>query len=703
MYVPLHVHSYYSILDGFGSPKANARRAKELGLPALGITDHGNTYGHIEHWTQCKKAKIKPIFGTELYITHKPASQKDKNNRNNSHMVVWAKNKQGWLDLMQLVSKTNDPEYFYYKPRISLFNNDSILGLEAFLRGTIMGFSGHQGSHLSDNLFCDLYADSSVEIPKLRKAYGQYKGVDTEHYRQFLKPNWLESTCELALRLEKMFGKGNFFVELQNELNPNDQLALWIHPLIVDCLREVSKQTGIPAVASSDPHYPAPKDAIDQRAMVMNNLKETEESVAFKLSATDEMDVMVFFGSDSFYIHSVEEMQKKFTPEELAISVKIADMVEQYDIQHKPYIPEYNLPNFAKAKFMDDAPVEADKFLMHICIEGAKNLKPWENPEWENSMQPKASKEDYWKRMQDEFKVIFKAGLSSYFLVVWDYCMAGDYRPADHSFDWQKNLEANGPVDPIPRGVGRGSAAGCLVSFLCGITGIDPILYGLVFTRFYNEGRNTGDHVELPDIDTDFAVEDRDWIIEYLGHKYGKENVAQIITFQRMQGKAAVKDIFRIKGIEGGYDLANEICRHIPSEAEIADQIQERREAGQDDYGILQWALEHSDEIQEYYNRPELKPLFDQAVRCEGVKRAQGRHPSGIIIVPKPVGECFPMALDTRTKQKIIGVDMNDVAKLGGVKYDVLGTAILDKLKMAQDLVNGVVPRRSRVEFVEEE
>lgn len=705
-YVPIHSHSWFSVLDGFGSPKANVARAKALGLPALGITDHGNTYGHIEHWSQCKKNKIKPILGTELYVVHKPATIKDKTNRNNSHMVVWAKNKQGWLDLMQLVSKTNDPEYFYYKPRISLYSDTAsgYVGLESFLKGNVMGFSGHQGSHLSDNLFCDLYGDSEVEIPKLRKAYAQVKGAKTDHFRQFLKPQWLESTCELAMRLENLFGKGNFFVELQNELNPKDQLALWIHPLIVECLREVSKQTGIPSVASSDPHYPSQKDAEDQRVMVMVNMKETEESVALKLSATDEMDVMVFFGSDSFYIHSYEEMKEKFTEEELRRSVEIADMVEQYDISHKPYIPKYELPTFPReAPHLLECPTDHDKYLMHLCIEGAKKLKPWENPEWENSVQPKSSKKAYWDRLNEEFKTIFKAGLSSYFLVVWDYCMAGDNRPVDHSFDWEKNLREGGDLDPIPRGVGRGSAAGCLVSYLIGITGIDPILYGLVFSRFYNEGRNTGDHIELPDIDTDFAVEDRDWIIDYLGHRYGSENVAQIITFQRMQGKAAIKDVFRVKGIEGGYEISNEICRSIPSEAEIADDIQVIRESGQDDYGILRWTLDNSDEILKFYDNAEFKPLFDQAIRCEGVKRAQGKHPSGIIIVPEPVDQCFPMALDTKTKEKIIGVDMQDVARLGGVKYDVLGTAILDKLKMCQDLVNGVQPRRNRVDkYVED-
>jgi DNA polymerase-3 subunit alpha len=705
-YIPYHVHTYYSILDGFGSPKANVARAKKLGLSALGISDHGNVFGHIAHWTECKKAKIKPILGVELYVTHKSAAIKEQDNRANCHMVCWAKNKDGWLNLMKLVSKTNDPEYYYYKPRISLFNwtdtdnNITHVGLEHFVgrdKG-IMSFSGHQGSHLADNLFCDLFGDHEQRRSDIKRAYGQYKERDIEFYRKFLKEDWLESTCELAEKMEGMFGKGNFFIELQNELKPTDRLALWIHPLIVECLREVSKQTGIPAMASSDPHYPSPEDAADQRLMVMTNMKETEASVQGKLDSEEGHDVMVFFGSDNFYIHSYDEMKEKFTEEELAMTVKVGEQIEEFDISHKPYIPKYDVPEFdTTASWLESAPAIEDKYLVHLCIEGAKKLKPWLNDDWKDTKR-KYSKEQYWKRLiEQEFPVIFKAQLSSYFLIVWDYCMAADNRPIDHSFNWKENLAKGGKIDPIPRGVGRGSAAGCLISYLIGITDIDPILYDLSFTRFYSEGRNTADHIEYPDIDSDFAVEDREWVIAYLEDKYGKDNVAQIITFQRIQGKAAVKDIFRVKNVEGGFDLSNEICKYIPGEAEIADDIQAMRDAGHEGYGILRWALDNSEKIQEYYTDPKLKPLFDQAVRCEGTKRGQGRHPSGVIVAPKPVEECFPMALDTKTKEKIIAVDMNEVAKLGGIKMDILGVAILDKLKMAQDLVNGVTPRRNRI------
>lgn len=196
------------------------------------------------------------------------------------------------------------------------------------------------------------------------------------------------------------------------------------------------------------------------------------------------------------------------------------------------------------------------------------------------------------------------------------------------------------------------------------------------------------EHYELPDIDVDFGVEDREWVLKYLRHKYGQENVAQIITFQRMQGRSALKDVFRVKNVPGGFEYVNQISQFIPQEAEIADDIEDMHQAGYEDYGIIHWAIDNSNAIQEFYQNAKLKEVFDQAMRCEGSKRACGRHPSGVVVTPRASEEYFPMAYDTRAKEQIIGVDMNDVAKLGGVKLDVLGTAILDKMQLCCDLVN---------------
>lgn len=682
MYSLFHIHSYNSLLDGFGSPLDNAKRAKQLNIKALSLSDHGTISGLVEHHKACKKVGIKSIKGCELYITHRPANIKTPENRDRTHMVIWSKNKQGWYDLIKLISQTNHPDYFYYKPRIYPWNftdesGNFWPGLEHFCNGNIQGCSGHHGSLLSDNLFCDLYGDPKVRNEQLKKAYGQYKDVDTQYYRQFLKPNWLESTCELALKLQDVFKKGNFWIELQDELDPQDKLALWIHPLMVECLRKVSKETGIPSFASSDPHYPTKEDAEDQRATVMVAMKETEQSVEQKLSSSDEMDLMVFFGSSNFYIHSYDEMSKKFTKEELDETNKIADQTEEYDISEKPYIPKFTLPQFDKDQpYLKSLEKDEDKYLLYICVQGLKNLKPWETSG--------VKREVYWERLKEETAVIAKFGLSDYFLVVHDICMAADYRPQDHSFSWSYK----GGTDPIARGVGRGSAANCLISYSCGITGIDPVKHALLFSRFFNTGRMSKDNIALPDIDLDFDVEGRDWILNYIRNKYGQENVGQIITFQTMKGKAAIKDIFRIKNFPNGFEIANQISENIVAEHIMADDIEHIKQDGDEDYNILRWTLDNSKGFQEWYAKPEIKPLLDQAMRCEGVKRGSGKHPSGIVVANKPLKDLFPLAFDTKTKERIVGFDLKSSETLGACKIDILGVAVLSKLALAEELIN---------------
>lgn len=685
-YSLFHAHSCYSILDGYSKPEANAKRAKECGITTLGISDHGNVFGHMDHIKACQEQGIKPALGVELYCPLRPLPEKK---RQNCHLVIWCKNKAGYKDLVSLVSKSNDGDsgYFYYKPQMPLFTTSHGPGLEEFCKnGNLMGFSGHQGSHLSNNLFCTLFnEDEDLYKKEIRKAYGQYKGYKKDDYRQFLKKDWLESTCDLAVRMENIFGKGNFWIELADAYNPKDQIPLAINPLIVECLREVSKQTGIPAMASADPHYASPEDAQYQRILVMTNLKETEQTVEAKIQSEQDNDVMVFFGSNEFYIPTYDEMRVKFTDEELEETNRAAEQIEEFSLVRKAYMPNFSIPAY-KIGDKDQSAYEIcktdyDKFLMYLCIKGAKEKKPWEK-------NPKNTKRDYWERLVKELKVIFGVGLSPYFLVVWDICMAADNRPKNHSFDWYNNLVAKGETDPIPRGQARGSGAGCCVSYMTGITGllVDPLKYDLIFERFYDETRNAGDYIELPDIDLDFAVEDRDWIIEYIGNKYGKEKVGQIVTFGRIQGRAAIKDVFRTKGI--AFEIGNEVCKHVPDEAAIADQIQAHKDGGEEDYGIIHWSIENNETFRDFYENVQFSEAINTAIKLEGVIRSSGKHPSGVVATPEPIGQIFPLVWDTKSKQRIIGADMEDVAKMGGVKLDILGTTVLDKLKFTEDLVN---------------
>lgn len=679
-YVPLHLHTGLgSVLDGFSKPKDIIDRCKELGLPAVNVSDHGTCYSHVDMYEECQKSGIKCILGIEFYFAFEPAPLKI--NRHQTHGVSWAKNADGIKDLWKACSYSNEQEIFYYKPRLNLRNwtnpetKKQYYGLEHFCQnGNLQGMSGHVGSFLADSLVCDVFGDPTIRQSNIRKAYNNYKEKDPEFYKQFLKPNWMNSTCELALEMQDVYGKGNFWIELQNELFEDDLMPMRIHPILVDCLREVSNQTGIPRVASADPHYVRQNDADDQRAMLKINLRETDLSIENKISESDEVDILPFFSSNAFYIHTPEEMAAKFTREEMQESINIANQVGDYNLLKKPKVPKFNTPQFdCSAKYLQKYENLSDKYLMYLCIEAAKKLKPWENSG--------IKKEEYWKRITIEMDVYAKAGLSDYLLVVWDFLSFCDYRPADGSFDWQENLKSEGKIDRIYRGKGRGSVGGSLVCYFLNIHGVDSLKYDLLFSRFYNEAR-AGD---MPDVDSDIEMQGRDKVVEYLEYKYGQNNVGQIITFGRIQGKSAIRDLFRIKGFTD-FDVINDICNYIPDESKIIDEIQEVRDSGEE-YGIVRWALDHNPELDKYYSDERYKPIFDQCLRIEGTPRNPGRHASGYVVSEEPLEEMFPMAWDSKSKKKIIAFGMNTVAKIGGIKLDLLGLTLIDKLKKCQDLV----------------
>lgn len=680
-YTLLHAHtSGGSLLDGYSKPKDLVKRAKELGMKACAVTDHGTCFSHVAMYEEAKKAGIKPILGVELYIAYEPVAL--KLGRDQTHGVTWAKNEKGLKQLWKMVSYSNEPDIFYYKPRLNLHNwihpetKKEYYGIEHFCQdGNIAGMSGHHGSLLCDEIFADCFGDPVKRKENIKRAYASYKTNDREFYDKLRKDNWLESTCEMALRLEKVYGKGNFWIELQNELEPTDRMPLWLHPTIVDSLREVSKQTGIPCTCSSDPHYVYKEDAEDQRAMLKITLKETDESIETKLSDSDKLDILPFFSSNNFFVHDIDYMKERFTNEEIAESNKIADQVEDYNIIKTPKIPQFDAPIFNENEsFLADCPTRSDKFLMHLVIDGAKRKRPWEKSG--------IAKENYWNRIQEETQVIFKGGLSDYLLLIWDILCFCRNCPVDGSYDWMSNLKNNGKINPIIIGSGRGSVGGCLTAYMMDIHQADSLRYGLLFSRFFNPARAN----DLMDIDTDIEMKRRDEVVNYLKWKYGERNVGQIITFGKSMGKASIKDIFRIKGIENGYEIANEICKYIPDEAKIADEIQEVRNSGED-YGVIDWALEHIEELQEYYKK--YKDIFDQASRIEGTPRNAGRHASGYLVNPgQDIDEMFPMAWDAKSKRKVIAFDMNTVSKLGGVKLDLLGLTLLDRMKLTQDLVN---------------
>lgn len=617
-YTPLHVHSMYSLLDGLSKPTQIADRCEEIGAKSCALTDHGNIAGAIKFYTQMKSRGIKPILGCELYICDQDASLQSKENRSLSHLLVLAKNYDGWQSLIKIVSESNKPEHYYHKPRLDLNR------LGEMLDGNLIGICGHLGSTLANKL---VENDTIVS---------DWKNIGTEYVGRF----------------KDIFGKDNFFLEAQ--LMDKDNLE--IQSSLTDCIRELSKITYTKTVCTPDAHYCKKEDAVDQRVLLCNNLKTTFPEINRKLNNNEDIGLSAFFSSDNFHILSQEEINALHTEEEIDNTNLVDSMCEEYNILSKP-----NLPPFACPDGYDDA-----EYLRQLCRNGWRDKIANHVPESEHQV--------YVDRIKYELDVLQGADLSSYFLVVQDIV---------------NHVRTN---NWLP-GPGRGSAAGCLVSYLIGITNIDPIKYNLMFDRFYNAGRNTDDHISMPDIDVDVPINKREDIIQYIKDKYGHDKVSQMITFNTIKGRGALKDVLRVYG-NITFDEMNNITKNIPDEAKIADELQIMKdETGE--ASIIRWALENNgDKLKEWCHidkngelQGPLAKRFEQSIRLEGVKSNQSKHAAGIAISANPLNEICPMVYDSKNQQMIAGMEMQDLESIGIVKFDILGVAMLDKIMTIQDLL----------------
>ncbi len=558
-YVPLHCHSTYSLLDGLSQPKQMVERLDELGLEACALTDHGTISGAVDFVKTMKKAGKKPILGCEFYICEGRATDKSPENKKLSHQVILARNLQGWKDLIKLVSWSNRPEQFYYKPRIDWDT------LGSCCEQNFISFSGHLGSTL---------ANCILDEGKL-------------------KSNWKEEGSSWAYALQEIFGKGNFFIEIQMIDARENTLA----NIVGNAMREIAKETKIPSVATPDAHYCRREDVEDHRVLLATNIQKSLKQIYKELKVNPNASLSSFFTSDNYHIPSWDDLADCNNEEEIENTKLIADMCEDYDILNKPQLPEYRCPNDQKDT----------EYLRQLCRDGWKELIKLEKDD------PDFNR--YVDQIKKELDVLESANLSSYFLIVKDIC---DY------------VRDNGWLI----GPGRGSAAGCLVSYLLGITSIDPLKHNLLFERFYNAGRNTADHISYPDIDIDVPRNARNQVIQFLKDRYGSDNVAQIITFQTMKGKAALKRVFNAYG-DISFDEQNAITKNIVDENKIADELQEMEEAS-----IIRWALENRRKAFEEWCyidddnelRGPLADAFAQAMRLEGTKIAQSRHPAGVVI-----------------------------------------------------------------------
>lgn len=391
--------------------------------------------------------------------------------------------------------------------------------------------------------------------------------------------------------------------------------------------------------------YVDKEDAECHRVMLCSGMKTNLKKVRKKIQDKEDLENEKFFLKDDWYLPTPQE-SKNYEHKE--IIQQIIDMCEEYELSEKPMLPKHDCPQgFGE-----------DEYLKELCRNG------WRTKLIGSSkIDNEEKKQIYADRVKKEMDVIFKAKLSGYFLIVQDIVTY---------------VKDQGWL----AGPGRGSAAGCLVSYLLSITEVDPIEYDLIFERFYNEGRNTEDYISLPDIDVDVPAEHRDDVIDYTKQKYGQENVSQMITFGRLQGRSAVKEVLRINDAVSFAEM-NNITDAIPDEAQISDQLELMENPS-----IIKWALiNEADNLREWCHMDEeenlngpLADLFKQAIKIEGTNKSQGKHAAGVIISKHRLKDICPMVAD-KTGKPIAAFEMNDLESQGHVKFDILGIDLLAKIQ----------------------
>ena len=634
-WTPLHLHTHYSLLDGLSKPSQVADRCSELGYKSCAITDHGTIAGAVAFTKACQNKNIKPVLGCEFYLSGQDASVHNPENRPLSHLVVLSKNIEGWTSLIEAVSRSNDEDLFYYKPRLDLNR------LAEYANGNLIAFSGHLGSDLANVIFTDH-----------RQAYKQ----DTEvGVKKHINPDWVNQVTQMAYKYLDIFGKDNFLIEIQAIDQENSPAA----KLVAQGLRYVAKQLKIPTVATADSHYPTKDDAGDHLLLLCSAMKTPLRKIKAKLSNNEDVGFSGFMKSHNFHIPSPEEIAEVNTPTEIENSSNVADMCESYDILGAPMLPKFDYPEQHNSE---------EEYLRSLCREGWAN-----NLQASGKIDTTEQKQRYADRSKNELEVIRGANLSGYFLIVRDIV----------------NQVRNNTWIPGP---GRGSAAGCLISWLIGVTQVDPIEHGLIFERFYNAGRNTEDHISLPDIDIDVPASKRDEVINYIRKKYGHGKVSQMVTFGRLQGRSAIKEVLRMNEA-CGFEEMNLITKSLPYEHEISDQL-----ADMDNPSVIQWTLVNQPEILRDYCRlnddgslgGEYSKMFEQAMRLEGTFKSQGKHAAGVVISSHHLNTVCPMVRDKKGTEKIAGMEMGDLESMGHVKFDILGISLLDKMMGIRNQLEGV-------------
>ena len=574
-FVHLHVHSEYSLLDGYATTKAIAERAAELNMDSVAITDHGVMYGAMEFYTNAKKANVKPIIGVESYMA--PNSVKDpmtKGGKNYYHLLLLAKNDIGYRNLVKLTTRSHLDGMgrgIFARPRI-----DKAL-LEQYHEGIIATSTCIAGEVI-----------------------------------QQIQDKQIQKATETAAWFRDLLGPENYYIELQ--LHDNTPELIEINDILV----KIANELKIPLVATCDTHFVRRED-LETHKRVM--------AMGFNLTL-DELCAKNYQMDETYHIMSGDELWtrfKRYGTSPLDNTRRIADMCNLKLDFGRVELPQFDIP----------AGHDAASYLKFVCEEGL--VRRFNG----NVTQ------EYVDRLNYELDVINQTGFPDYMLIVWDYV---------------KFARSNG-IPCLP----RGSAGASLVLYTLGITDVDPVANKLLFERFLSPER-----LEMPDIDTDFADARRSEILEYISTKYGRENVAQIITYGTLGAKAALRDMARVLGVSlADADRVAKLIPALPVGTTIAQ------------------ALGRVPELKQIYdNEPKLQELIDWAQKVEGRMKNVGTHACGVVVSRYPLETMVPLQRTTKDENAVMAAfEGPTLAKMGLLKMDILG---LTNLSVAAEALNHI-------------
>ncbi|MCB1111406.1 MAG: DNA polymerase III subunit alpha [Chlamydiales bacterium] len=632
-WIPLHVHSQYSILDASAPIKVIAKQAAAWQLPAVALTDHGNLFGAVEFFKACKAEGVKAIIGCDFYLAPASRHERSKEGRARSSfssLVLLAKNDTGYHNLCRLTS-IGYLEGFYYYPRIDRE------ALENHAEGLVC-ITGAIGSSIAHEIVNGTAESVAEEVSWYHELFGSDFYFELQRHQMDEEAMHEDGMHQEAWLIQKY----EDYISRQKKVN--------------NALIELSQARNIPVIAANDSHYMKREDW--RAHEILLNVQSGEPCEMWEKDAQGNPKFRVpnakrrTYPTHEFYFKSPEQMAALFhdIPEALENTLAVADKCDvALDFETKHY-PVYIPPNLEGQKCnKEQQQEEVEKYLRQLCEEGIpKRYTPERLAKVAEIYPGKEPMQVVRDRLEREMSIIAPKGMCDYLLIVWDF------------INWAKK---NG----IPVGPGRGSGAGSIVLYLIGITDIEPLRFNLFFERFINPER-----LSYPDIDVDICMDRRSEVINYTLNKYGKDNVAQIITFGTMKAKMAIKDVGRVLSVP--LAKVNEIAKLVPDDLNIT----------------LDKALEIDQDLRNMYESDEdAHRVIDMGRILEGSIRNTGIHAAGIIISGEPLTEHIPLCNSKDTDMPVTQYSMKPVEQVGMLKVDFLGlktlTAITTCVRFVED------------------